>query len=187
MEKHSCHVTVSEPPPPRPPPSGRENASPRYRRPGRLISVSAVLFGPGIDVWRSCRFIGALFRSLCALPGGIGRLVPCDIGANHCRLRHTGWENCGHGLTSRPRESASERFLNKVLPLFTYPPGSAAALLEGALPLRYCAGRFAGRIPTWRLPVGGHAADLVTEGSEEVGYVRVEPGAPAGMPGFRRW
>ena len=25
-----------------------------------------------------------------------------------------GWENCGHGLTSRPRESASELFLNEV-------------------------------------------------------------------------
>ena len=28
------------------------------------------LFGPGIDIWRSCRFIGALMRSLCLLPGG---------------------------------------------------------------------------------------------------------------------
>ena len=27
-----------------------------------------------------------------------------------CRLRHIGWEKCGHGLTSRPRESASEDF-----------------------------------------------------------------------------
>ena len=31
----------------------------RYLRPGRPISVSAVPFGPGIDIWRSCRFIGA--------------------------------------------------------------------------------------------------------------------------------
>ena len=30
-------------------------------------------FGPGIDIWRSCRFMGAL-------PGGI----PCRIGVNHC-------------------------------------------------------------------------------------------------------
>ena len=41
------------------------------------------LFGPGIDIWRSCRFIGALMRSLCFLPGGLGRFVPCSIGANH--------------------------------------------------------------------------------------------------------
>ena len=47
-----------------------EKAHPGYLRPGRPISVSAVPFGPGIDIWRSCRFIGALMRSLCLLPGG---------------------------------------------------------------------------------------------------------------------
>ena len=46
-----------------------EKAHPRYLRPGRPISVSAVPFGPGIDIWRSCRFVGALMRSLCLLPG----------------------------------------------------------------------------------------------------------------------
>ena len=96
---------------------------PRYLRPGRPISVSAVPSGPGIDIWRSCRFIGAWMRSLCLLPGGLRRFVPCSIGANHCRLRHIGWEKCGHGLTSRPRESASELFLNGLLGLFRYPPG----------------------------------------------------------------
>ena len=34
-----------------------EKAHPRYLRLGRPISVSAVPFGPGIDIWRSCRFI----------------------------------------------------------------------------------------------------------------------------------
>ena len=29
---------------------------------GRPISVSAVPVGPGIDIWRSCRFIGSMFR-----------------------------------------------------------------------------------------------------------------------------
>ena len=38
-----------------------EKAVPRYRRPGRPISVSAVPFGPGTDIWRSCTFIGPLF------------------------------------------------------------------------------------------------------------------------------
>ena len=69
-----------------------EKAHPRYFRPGRPISVSAVPFRPGIDIWRSCRFIGAMMRSLCLLPGGLGRFVPCSVGANHCRLRHLGWE-----------------------------------------------------------------------------------------------
>ena len=69
-----------------------EKAVLRYLRPGRPISVSAVPFGPGIDIWRSCRFIGALMRSRCLLPGGLGRFVPCSIGANLCRIRHVGWE-----------------------------------------------------------------------------------------------
>ena len=67
-----------------------EKVHPRYLRPARPISVSAVPCGPGIDIWRSCRFIGALMRSLCLLPGGLGRFVPRSIGANHCRLRHIG-------------------------------------------------------------------------------------------------
>ena len=124
--------------------------------------MSAVPFGPGIDIWRSCRFIGALMRSLCLLPGGLGRFVPCSIGTNHCRLRHIGWEKCGHGLTSRPRESASVPFLDELLFLFRYPVGSGRALLAGTLPLRYCFDRFACRTPTWRLPASGGVGDLVT-------------------------
>ena len=98
-----------------------EKAHPRYLRPGRPISVSAVPFGPGIDICRSCRFIAAMTRSLCLLPGGLGRFVPCSIGANHCRLRHIGWEKCGHGLTSRPRETSTVAFLDELLVLFRYP------------------------------------------------------------------
>ena len=81
-------------------------------------------------------------RSLCFLPGGLRRFVPYSIGANHCRLRHIGWEKCGHGLSSRPRESASVLFLDELLSLFRYPPRSGRALVGGTLPLRYCAARF---------------------------------------------
>ena len=70
----------------------------------------------------------------------------------------------GHGLTSRPRESASEDFLNRLLVLFGYPCGSAAALLAGVLLLRYCSARFACEFPTWRLPDRGHVCELVTDG-----------------------
>ena len=118
-------------------------ATPRYLRPGRPISVSAVPLGPGIDIWLSCRFIGALMRSLCLLPGGLGRCVACSIGADHCRLRHIGWEKCSLGLTSRPRESASSHLLDELLALFRHPASSGRALLAGTLPLRYCAARFA--------------------------------------------
>ena len=68
-----------------------------------------------------------MFRALVGLPGGIRRFVSCDLGANHCRLRHLGWEKCGRGLTARNRESASEGFLDELLVLFGYPSGAAAA------------------------------------------------------------
>ena len=145
-----------------------EKAAPRYLRPGRSISVSAVPFGPGIDIWRSCRFIGALMRSLCLLPGGLGRFVTCSIGADHCRLRHIGWEKCGHGLTSRPRESASVHFLDELLALFRYPSGSGRALL------RYCSTRFACMTPSWRLPALGSVRSLVAAYSDAGHMVAVD-------------
>ena len=159
-----------------------------YRRPRRPVPVSAVPFGPSIDIWRSCQYIGALMRSLCALPGGIGMFVACEIGANHCRLRHIGWEKCGHGLTSWPWETASEAFLNELLLLFRYPRRSAPALLGGALPLRYCAARPASKITTWRLPTESSVANLVTDGGEEVGCVQVVLGFTglAGLAGVEK-
>ena len=60
-----------------------EGAVPKCRRVGRPISISAVPFGPGIDIWRSCRFLGAIFRAFCLLPGGLRRFIPGGIGANH--------------------------------------------------------------------------------------------------------
>ena len=40
-----------------------DKAVPRCQRVDRPISVSAVPFGPGIDIRRSCRFIGSLIVS----------------------------------------------------------------------------------------------------------------------------
>ena len=45
--------------------------------------------------------------------------------------------------------------------LFGYPSGSAAALLGGELPLRYCSGKFACRVPSWGLPARGHVQHLI--------------------------
>ena len=77
---------------------------------------------------------------------------------------------CGHGLTSRPRESASELFLDELLGLFRYPSKPGRALLNGTLPLRYCASRFAYSTPTWRSPASGHVARLVAAHSDAAGY-----------------
>ena len=92
--------------------------------------------------------------------------VPCSIGANHCRLRHIGWEKCCHGLASRPRESASLHFLDELLALFRHPAGSGRALLAGTLPLRYCATRFACLTPSCRLPVPGSVGRLIAAYSD---------------------
>ena len=79
-------------------------AHPRYLRPGRPISVSAVPFGPGVDIGLSSKLLGAVLHALGTLPGGLGWFIPCGIGANHCRLRHIGWDKSGHGHTSGPRD-----------------------------------------------------------------------------------
>ena len=67
-----------------------EKAVPRYLRKGRPTSVSAVLLGPGIDIWKSCRFLGGVLRALRGFAGGLARFLPCEIGANHCRLWRVG-------------------------------------------------------------------------------------------------
>ena len=52
-------------------------------------------------------------------------------------------------------------FLDELLVLFGYPSASGASLLAGTLPLRFFSESFACRIPTWRLPEGGHVASFL--------------------------
>ena len=51
-----------------------EKAHPRYLRPGRAISVSAVPLGPGTDIWRSCRLLVLLCGLFACYLGGWGGL-----------------------------------------------------------------------------------------------------------------
>ena len=92
-----------------------EMSVPELRRFNRPISVLAVPAGPNIDIWRSCRLLGAMLRALGGLPGGLGRFLPCRLGVNHCRLWSIGWERCGHGLTSGPLEASGTGFLDDLL------------------------------------------------------------------------
>ena len=138
-----------------------EMSVPKSRRLHRSISVSVVPDGPSIDIWRSCRFLGAIIRALANLPGGLGRFLPCRFGANHCRLRSIGWERCGHGLTSRPLEVSDAGFLDELLFLFGYPIGSGQSLVDDSLRMRYCSANFSCKKPTWRLPHSGGVATLV--------------------------
>ena len=56
--------------------------------------------------------------------------------------------------------------MNELLSFFRSPPRSGRALLNGTLPLRYCAARFAYSTPTWRLPVSGQVSGLVAAYSD---------------------
>ena len=72
-----------------------EKAHPRYLRPGRPISVSAVPFGLGIDIWRSCKLLSAMLRALCAFSG--------------CGPRRRKWE-VRRGLAARDSLHSSTTF-----------------------------------------------------------------------------
>ena len=50
--------------------------------------------------------------------------MPCDVGANQCRLRHIGSEKCGHGLTSNAQRVGLEGFLDELLLRFWNLPSS---------------------------------------------------------------
>ena len=57
-----------------------ETALPEFRRRDRSITVTAVSGSAETVIWRSCRFVGALFRALKDLPGGLARFIPGGIG-----------------------------------------------------------------------------------------------------------
>ena len=125
-------------------------------RAGRPILVSSVPVSEGMEIRHGCQFISSLVRALGKLPGGLGRFLPCQVGTHLSRLRHLGWNQCSHGLTSRPLESCHHRCLSAVCGLLGYPKGSAAELLDGVLKLRCCATPFSKRFPSWSLPPVGN-------------------------------
>ena len=125
-------------------------------RAGRPISVSSVPVSEGIEIRHGCQFISSLIRALGKLPGGLGRFLPCQVGSHLSRLRHLGWNQCSHGLSSGPLESCDHLCLSAICGVLGYPRGSAAELLDGVLKLRYCTTPFSNRFPTWSLPPVGH-------------------------------
>ena len=87
--------------------------SPRFRA-NRPILIPSVPVSEGIEIRHGCPFISSLVRALAELPGGIGRFLPAGIGSRMSRLRHLGWDQCSHGLTSRPLESCHHQCLKAV-------------------------------------------------------------------------
>ena len=93
---------------------------PRYRRPERPISVSAVPLGAGIDFLRPCRFIGALMRSLCTLLGGLGSFCALYDWPIIAGLLTLVGRSLGLGLLLHP-ETSSVAFLNDLWSCFDTP------------------------------------------------------------------
>ena len=70
-------------------------------RADRAILIPSVLVSEGIEIRHGCQFVSSLVRALSKLPG---RFLPCGIFPHMSRLRHLGWNQFSHGLSSRPLE-----------------------------------------------------------------------------------
>ena len=140
--------------------TGHQLLSEKVTRPyvwaNRPILIPSVPVSEGISIRHGCQFVGSLVRTLAKLPGGIGRFLPCRIGSHVSRLRHLGWNQCSHGLTSRPLESCHHQCLEAVCGVLWYPKGSALELLDGTLKLRYCTTLFTMNFPPCSLPRVGN-------------------------------
>ena len=117
-----------------------------------------------------CQFIHWLFRFLGHFLGGFSRFITCQPGTHSTRLIHLGGQ-CGHGLTSKPRQSVEMPVTQALLDFFGYPDGAALKLFSCTLELRYSSTSFARRSPSW--PVQ-HQSRLVPEvGSSAVSRIHL--------------
>ena len=80
----------------------------------RPILIRSVPVSEEIEIRHGCQFLSSSVRALAKLPGGIGRFLPCHLGSHVSRLRHLGWSQCSHGLSSRPLESCHHKCLKAV-------------------------------------------------------------------------
>ena len=124
-----------------------EKAIRPHLRPLRPLVVSGFSVGLGQEIRHGCQFLHSLFRALGHLPGIFVRFVPCHPSAHYTWLLHVGWGQCGHGLSSRPRESCDLHFLTPLLDFFGYPEGAATDLFNGTLKLRYSSSPFSRNFP----------------------------------------
>ena len=90
-------------------------------RANRPILIPSVPVTEGIEIRHGCQFLGSLITALAELPGGLGRFVPCHLGSHMSRLRHLGWIQCSHGLSSKPLESCHHQCLKAVCGVLGYP------------------------------------------------------------------
>ena len=125
-------------------------------RANRTVLIPSVHVSEGIEIRHGCQFLSSLVRALAKLHGGIARFLPGGLGSHLSRLKHLGWDQCSHGLTTRPLESCLCQCLKAVCGSLGYPRGSALELLDGTLLLRHCTTLFTMRFLPSSLPRGGN-------------------------------
>ena len=113
-------------------------------RANRPILIPSVPVSEGTEIRQGCQFSSSLVGALAKLPGVGFCLV--GVGSHMSRLRHLGWNQCSHGLTSRPLESCRHQSLKAVCEVFGY-KGSALELPDGTSKLRQCTTLFSMRFP----------------------------------------
>ena len=91
-----------------------ENVIRPHVRANRPILIPSVPVSEEIEIWHGCQFLSSLVRALAKLPGGLGWFLPWRLGSHMSRLRYLGWNQCSHGLTSRPLESCHYQCLKAV-------------------------------------------------------------------------
>ena len=91
-----------------------EKVTTPFVRANRTILLPFVPVLEGIEIRHGYQFLSSLVRALAKLPGGHGRFLPCGLGSHVSRLRHLGWNQCSHGLSSRPVESCHHQCLKAV-------------------------------------------------------------------------
>ena len=133
-----------------------EKVTKPHVRGNRPIFIPTVRVSEGIEIRHGCQFISSLVRALAKLPSGVGGFLPCGVGSHISRLRHLGWNQCSHGLTSRPLESCHHQCLKAVCGVLGYLKGSASELLDGTLKLRHFTTIFTMRLLPWSLPKVGN-------------------------------
>ena len=133
----------------------------------RPISFPSVPVSEGIEIRHGCQFVSSLVRALATLPGGIGGFLPCGVGSHMSRLRHLGWNQCPHGLTSGPLETCHHQSLKAVCGVLVYPKriSFGASGWHPEAPILYYS--FCHAFSPWSLPRvgnGGGKRQSVTPG-----------------------
>ena len=94
-----------------------EKVTKPHVRANRSILIASVPVSEGIEMRHGCQFVWTLSK----LPGDMGGFLPCGVGSHMSRLRHLGWNQCSHGLTSRPLEPCHHQCLKAVCGVFGLP------------------------------------------------------------------